>query len=480
MVINMRLGWINLFGLIIASFLLIPDIASFLLHWKEPDEEQPANTVLTVLSSVMKGISLLFLVFPISAGQFGFPNVTAFIVYMVFGFGLSAAVLIAGMYCLKWEGIRFRFRLMILTAAALLVCGVTLRCIPLLCTTAVWCALKGILLKSIEKRGITMKLYPMKLVPAVKEIIWGGEKLKKSYNKSAPFEKLAESWELTVRPDGMNVVANGGFAGKTMAEVIETLSQSVIGEGYDADRFPLLIKFIDAADRLSIQVHPSDGYALKNENEFGKTEMWYIVEADEGAELVFGLSKDAMPGAFDKAVYDKAVAEGTVESLLNRVKVHAGEVYFIPSGLVHAIGAGLLICEIQQNSNVTYRVYDYNRPGKDGKPRELHVAKAREVIVNYTNDEIEALRFAKAEKRSDTLLASCDKFTVNRYDVAGTLALEAGKESFLSLTFPDGEGTITAGGERYAFEKGDTYFIPAGMGAFTVTSDHAVCIAAGI
>ena len=318
-------------------------------------------------------------------------------------------------------------------------------------------------------------LYPLKLKPAVKEIIWGGDKLKQAYNKSAPFDKLAESWELTVRPDGMNVIENGEFAGMTLGEYIEKSGWSVVGENYDGDRFPLLIKFIDARDRLSIQVHPSDDYALKNENEYGKTEMWYIVEADEGAELVFGLSKDYTPEAFDRAV-----AEGSVEALLNRVKVHAGEVYFIPSGLVHAIGAGILICEIQQNSNVTYRVYDYNRPGKDGKPRELHVAKAREVIVNYTGDEIEALRFSKAAERTPGLLASCDKFTVNKYELSGEKSLEVGTSSFVSLTFTDGEGRIVCGGEEYRFVKGDTYYLPAGLGSVRLESDSAVCIAAQI
>ncbi|MBQ8509087.1 MAG: class I mannose-6-phosphate isomerase [Clostridia bacterium] len=318
-----------------------------------------------------------------------------------------------------------------------------------------------------------MNLYPMKLAPAVKEIIWGGDKLKASYHKSAPFDKLAESWELTVRPDGMNVIENGEYTGMTLGEYIEKAGNAVIGEGYDADRFPLLIKFIDARDRLSIQVHPSDDYALANENEFGKTEMWYIVEADEGAELVFGLSGD-----YTKEAFDKAIAEGTVETLLHRVKVHAGEVYFIPSGLVHAIGAGILICEIQQNSNVTYRVYDYNRPGKDGKPRELHVAKAREVIVNHSPADIEALRFSGKAARTPELLASCDKFTVHKYDIAGERSLTASADSFLSLTFTDGEGEIHYGDEKYAFVKGDTYFIPAGCGKITVASDNAVCIAA--
>lgn len=323
-----------------------------------------------------------------------------------------------------------------------------------------------------------MKLYPMKLIPATKDIIWGGRRLIDSYHKRSGTERLAESWELTVRPDGMSVVANGEYAARTLGEFIDAAGADVIGKGYDGDRFPLLIKLIDARDRLSIQVHPSDEYAQRNENEYGKAEMWYIVEADEGAELVFGLSSDYTPEGF-KAALDA----GRVEDMLRRVKVHAGEVYFIPSGLVHAIGAGILICEIQQNSNVTYRVYDYNRPGADGKPRPLHVKKALDVIVNYTPAEIEALRFSRGVKPRDdssALLAACDKFVVTRYDVAGSVAVDADETSFVSLTFTDGDGVISYDGKDYEFTKGDTYFLPAGMGRAEIRSDRAVAIAARI
>ncbi len=318
----------------------------------------------------------------------------------------------------------------------------------------------------------------MKMTPATKDIIWGGRRLIDSYNKSCGTERLAESWELTVRPDGMSVVANGEYATRTLGEFIDAAGADVIGKGYDGDRFPLLIKLIDARDRLSIQVHPSDEYALKNENEYGKTEMWYIVEADEGAELVFGLSSDYTPEKF-KAALDA----GRVEDMLHRVKVHAGEVYFIPSGLVHAIGAGILICEIQQNSNVTYRVYDYNRPGADGKPRPLHVNKALDVIVNYTPAEIEALRFSRDVKPRDdssALLAACDKFVVTRYDICGKVTVDADETSFVSLTFTDGDGVIVFDGCEYEFTKGDTYFLPAGMGRAELRSDRAVAIAARI
>lgn len=320
-----------------------------------------------------------------------------------------------------------------------------------------------------------MKLYPLKLKPAVKEIIWGGDKLKTDYNKSAPFEKLAESWELTVRPDGMNVIENGEYAGMPLGEY---LTQELIAKNYSGDRFPLLIKFIDARDKLSIQVHPSDEYSLKNEGEYGKTEMWYIVEADEGAELVFGLDGDEN-GEYSKEIFDKAVENKSIEKLLHRVKVHSGDVFFIPSGLVHAIGSGILICEIQQNSNVTYRVYDYDRPGKDGKPRELHVEKARDVIVNYSTAQIESLRFSGNADLTPDLLATCDKFTVHKYDISGTKELTV-SDSFVSLTFTSGSGEIIYNNEAYPFAKGDTYYLPAGLGKVEIKAENAVCVSAEI
>ena len=319
-----------------------------------------------------------------------------------------------------------------------------------------------------------MKLYPLKLAPAVKEIIWGGDKLKKEYNKKADFDKVAESWELTVRKDGMNVIENGEYAGMTLGEYFEKGTYSLIGKGYDGDRFPLLIKFIDARDSLSIQVHPADEYSLKNENEFGKTEMWYIVDCDEGSYLIIGTKPDYTPEA-----YDEAVKNGTVEELFIHQPVKPGEVYFIPAGLVHAIGAGILICEIQQNSNVTYRVFDFNRLGKDGKPRELHVEKARDVIENHSPEAIERMQFACASERTPSLLAACDKFKVNKYDFT-ELTLTASEDSFLSLTFLEGEGEIGFEGEKYPFAKGETYYMPAGMGEFTVSSVGARVIVAEI
>lgn len=293
------------------------------------------------------------------------------------------------------------------------------------------------------------KLYPLKLAPVFKEIIWGGDRLKRDFGKVCDFEKLAESWELTCRHDGMNVIQNGEYAGMTLAEYL----------GEAAKGFPLLIKLIDACDRLSIQVHPGDAYAKEKEGEYGKTEMWYIVDADPGARLVYGLR------GYDKEKFAAAARDGTLEKYLNFAEVHKGDVFFIPSGCVHAIGAGILIAEIQQSSNVTYRVYDYNRMGKDGKPRELHVEKALDVIVDYTPEQIDAIRFEHG--RSENALADCRYFKVER--LTGAQTLRAG-DTFLHVLCLDGEGGI--GGQP--MKKGDSYFLPAGIGNVAVTGNAEI------
>lgn len=284
--------------------------------------------------------------------------------------------------------------------------------------------------------------YPLKLKAVCKEIIWGGTRLKTEYGKVADLDKIAESWELTVRHDGMNVIENGEYAGMTLAEYL----------GDKAEGFPLLIKLIDACDKLSIQVHPDDTYAKEKEGEYGKTEMWYIVDAEPGAKLVYGL-KD-----YDKDSFRAAVADGTLEKYMNAVDVKRGDIFFIPSGLVHAIGAGILIAEIQQSSNVTYRVYDYMRRGKDGKLRELHVDKALDVIVDYTEDEIEAIRYEDGKDASS--LANCRYFKVDRYVLSEDITLGS-DSSFMHILALSGEGTV--GG--VSIKKGESILLPEGYEA---------------
>lgn len=294
-----------------------------------------------------------------------------------------------------------------------------------------------------------LKKYPLKLSPVCKEIIWGGTKLKTEFGKVCDLEKVAESWELTVRYDGMNTIVNGECAGMTLADYL----------GDKADKFPLLIKLIDACDKLSIQVHPDDEYAQTNEGEFGKTEMWYIVDAEPGAQLVYGLEN------YNKETFAAAAKEGTLEQYLHYVDVHPGDVFFIPAGCVHAIGAGILIAEIQQSSNVTYRVYDYNRRGKDGQLRPLHVEKALDVIVDYTEEQIDAIRYS--DGKFEGALANCKYFRVEHYTGPVTLTT---REGFVHVLCLSGEGTV--GGEP--MQKGDSYFLPAGMESVEVTGNAEI------
>lgn len=312
-------------------------------------------------------------------------------------------------------------------------------------------------------------LKPIKLNPEFKEIIWGGNRLKNEYNKKSNLNNIAESWELTVRPDGMNTISGGKFNGYTMEEYINENGFSVV-TGKSLDRFPLLIKFIDAEDNLSVQVHPDDEYGLKNANSLGKTEMWYIIDAVPGAKLVYGLKE-----GITNNIFKQAIETGNVEEMLNYVPVKKGDVFFIPSGLVHAIGAGILLAEIQQNSNITYRVYDYNRIGKDGKPRELHVNDALNVILNRNESEINKIRYSKG-KTSENNLANCEYFNVDKYNINGNLNLSTNNESFNSILCLDGIGTICYNNEQFPIAKGDSYFIPAGLGTYEIDGNLEIIV----
>ena len=307
--------------------------------------------------------------------------------------------------------------------------------------------------------------YPLKLIPVCKSAIWGGDRLKRAYGKTCDLSRLAETWELTLRQDCQNRIASGPAAGLTLGEYVEQAGNAVVSPDYDGSRFPLLIKFIDAADRLSVQVHPDDEYAARYESDPGKTEMWVVLEAAPGAELIAGLQDGITPELFAMAV-----DQGRTEAVLNRMPVKAGDVLFIPSGLLHAIGAGIVIAEIQQNSDLTYRVWDYNRPGLDGKPRQLHVEKALAVTRCFTQEQIEAIRY-EAAPPAPGLLAACRYFRVRRTDPGPAFRFTVGDSSFVSVLVIDGEGTLTHGGTFYPLCKGDSYFLPAGIGACTLTGN---------
>ena len=304
------------------------------------------------------------------------------------------------------------------------------------------------------------QLFPVKLTPAFKDYLWGGERLKTEFCKNTDLTPLAESWELSAHKDGQSIVAEGAYKGLTLTAYLDAMGKDALGTACEKyDYFPLLIKLIDAKGDLSVQVHPSDEYAMEHEGEYGKTEMWYILDCEEGAALYYGFREDTT-----REEYESAIREGRLTEILNRVPVKRGDVFFIPAGTVHAIGAGILICEIQQNSNTTYRVYDYNRRDKDGNLRPLHVEKALAVSDLKKSPALPAIPDGE-----DVLLAACGYFEVRRLSFGGSGTVTAIPESFTALTVTEGEGTLSDGETALSFRKGDTLFIPAQKAAFTVT-----------
>ena len=293
-------------------------------------------------------------------------------------------------------------------------------------------------------------MVPVRLLPAFKDYLWGGTKLKEWYNKKSDLDIVAESWELSCHKDGQSIVSGGEFDGKTLSEYIDAVGDEALGEKAERfDYFPILIKFIDAKGSLSIQVHPDDEYALRVEGEYGKTEMWYILEADDEAYLYYGFNRDVTKEELRKRIEDNTILE-----VLNKVKTKKGDVFFIDSGTVHAIGGGNVICEIQQNSNTTYRVYDYDRRDKDGNPRELHIDKAIEVSKLSKAPEL-------AETNSNGILAECEYFTVKKLTVAGEAVERIDNTSFRSVVVVGGQGKMTLGEKELELKKGDSIFVPA-------------------
>ena len=280
----------------------------------------------------------------------------------------------------------------------------------------------------------------IKIKPVVKSYIWGGQYFQKF--KNIDLNVISELWELSVRDDFSSVVDSGINKGKSLKEA---LTKEDIGP--NSDRFiyfPLLIKLIDAKDNLSVQVHPSDEYALKNENSFGKSEMWHIINADEDAGIYVGFNK-----YYEKEEIERRLNDGTILETLNFFKVKPGDTFVINPGTIHAIGKGVRLIEIQQNSNITYRLYDYLRKDKDGNYRELHIKQALEVI-NYKK--------YISNNSSSSLLADNQYFHVERKEVNGELTIKADEGSFVSFTFIDGEGTV----DDLNYKIYDTFFLPNG------------------
>lgn len=301
---------------------------------------------------------------------------------------------------------------------------------------------------------------PLFLSPSGKDYIWGGRRLNTEFNKGIDMSPLAETWECSTHPDGPSYVVGGGFDGGTLSEVLNC-HPDLLGTKYDGiSELPILVKFIDAEKDLSVQVHPTDEFAKEFENgQLGKTEMWYVLDASDDASLVYGFSKDV-----DEETVRDAIEKGSLMEFLQKVPVKKGDYFFIEAGTVHAIGSGCLIAEIQENSNLTYRLYDYNRTGKDGKKRELHVDKALRV-ANLKASVLpnDAYNKASVEIVDDIHLCGCKYFDVSIMTVDGgwSKSYQTEETAFGVLLCIGGRGMIQYGAETIAYKKGDCIFVPA-------------------
>lgn len=307
------------------------------------------------------------------------------------------------------------------------------------------------------------------LRPSGKDYIWGGTRLKREFGKAElPQDPLAETWECSTHPDGPSWVASGPERGLTLGEWVAAHPEYLGSSPSVSGGIPVLVKFIDARENLSVQVHPDDAYAAREENgQAGKTEMWYVVDAEPGAKLVFGLNRGT-----SREELRASIGRGTLEQYLNYVPVHRDDIFFIPSGTIHAIGRGALIAEIQQNSNLTYRLYDYGRLGKDGRPRQLHVEKALAVAdLSGSQDVRQQLRLLRYRPGfAQESLSRCRYFAVDRCLLnADGIDLPALPESFRVLLCLDGAAEIREAGEQLPFKKGDTLFIPATASELTLS-----------
>ena len=311
----------------------------------------------------------------------------------------------------------------------------------------------------------------LKLTPAIKDYIWGGTRLSKEFDMVSFTDRQAEAWVLSCHEAGHSIVENGEDKGKTLAEVIAEKGKSCLGTNCEKfSFFPILIKLIDARDNLSVQVHPDDDYAMKVEGEYGKTEAWYIMDCDEGAEIIYGFKKDITEEEFRKSI-----EENTLLDFVNRVKVKKGDIFFIEAGTLHAICKGILLAEVQQNSNTTYRVYDYGRL-QNGKPRELHVEKALDVTSTKAIDASGKPmgETVKKDGFSETLLTTCELFTMKRLDIEEKATVTADSTSFVSLVCLEGNGVVMHGDTCVTLYKGESLFIPASYGEVEILGNLTV------
>lgn len=300
--------------------------------------------------------------------------------------------------------------------------------------------------------------------PIYKDYIWGGSRLKEYFEKNVQTETVAESWEISTNEDGLSKIKNENMQGITLKELFDDKEKRIDIFGTKTkymNKFPLLIKFIDAKSNLSVQVHPNDEYAKRYENDTGKTEMWHIIDCDTDAKIICGMKENVKQEEVEEIIRKNKIKEN-----LNYVDIKKGDTIYIPAGTIHAILGNTLLCEIQQNSNLTYRVYDWDRIGKDGKPRQLHIDKAIQVINVKSNPSIKH----NTEEECVKVMES-EFFTVEKINVKKEYNDKSSKESFYTINIIDGEGTIEDNTNKYEIKKGDSILIPSNLGKYKITGN---------
>lgn len=314
-----------------------------------------------------------------------------------------------------------------------------------------------------------MKLYPLQFQPILKERIWGGQKLNTILNKPITSDITGESWEISTVEGDVSVISNGNLSGKSLNDIINSNPIELLGtEVYSrfGKQFPLLFKYLDAREDLSIQVHPNDELAKKRHNSFGKTEMWYVMQADKDSELIVGFKEDSNATEYLENLKNKSLL-----SLLDNVKVEVGDVFFLETGTVHAIGAGMVIAEIQQTSDITYRLYDFDRVDANGNQRELHIDLALEAI-NYKKIDT-SKKYSKNSNQSNSVV-DCSYFTTNYIPLDGKVVVSKTGSSFTVYMCVEGNFEIEYNAAKTQYGKGDTVLIPAGMKTFSINGKASI------
>lgn len=313
------------------------------------------------------------------------------------------------------------------------------------------------------------KLYPLQFEPILKERIWGGTKLKTVLNKPIVSDITGESWEISTVEGDVSIVANGFLSGKSLNELIDSAPEAILGtEVYKrfGKQFPLLFKYLDAREDLSIQVHPNDELAKKRHNSFGKTEMWYVMQADEGSKIIVGFKENSNAKKYLENLKNK-----TLLSILDDIKVQKGDVFFLETGTVHAIGAGLVIAEIQQTSDITYRLYDFERKDAAGNERELHIDLALDAI-NYNKVDTHK-KYDRTLNQSNTVV-DCPYFTTNFIPLDGKISVNKTGNTFTTYMCVDGSFELEYDGVKYPYKKGDTILIPASLKTFDLNGKASI------